>query len=146
MRASRLSWVVLLVISAICFTQGNASSLRHGNESGRSSRHVQVDSVKRQKDETNEATNDNNKRLKHSPHDAEDTLRKRNDQRNLGAVDRLFTTPVAQWTLNEWLILFVFIWLVGYFLRRCPCIYDLLACYCCYELFCDPNPAGFSAF
>jgi hypothetical protein len=67
------------------------------------------------------------------------------DSRKLGgeAVERLFSTPVAQWTLAQWGLLFVLLWLVRYFLRRCPCIYDMIACYCCYELFCDPDPTGF---
>ena len=64
---------------------------------------------------------------------------------NMDTVARMFATPIAQWTLSQWALLFVLIWLTGYFLRRCPCIYDLLACYCCYEIFCDPNP-GFLAF
>lgn len=65
--------------------------------------------------------------------------------RKLGgeAVERLFSTPVAQWTLAQWGLLFVLLWLVGHFLRRCPCIYDMIACYCCYELFCDPDPTSF---
>lgn len=60
-------------------------------------------------------------------------------------VARLFSTPVAQWTLEQWGLLFILIWLAGWFLRRCPCITDLLACFCCYELFCDDHPAGFVA-
>lgn len=65
---------------------------------------------------------------------------------NVDTVARLFATPIAQWTLAQWGLLFILIWLAGYFLRRCPCIYDLLACFCCYELFCDPDPVGFFSF
>ena len=75
--------------------------------------------------------------------DSDDAKQKK---RKLGgeAVFRLFETPIAMWTLGQWALLFVLIWLASYFLNRCcPCFYDLLACFCCYELFCDPDPAGF---
>ena len=69
--------------------------------------------------------------------------------RNLGgeAVADLFTTPIDQWSLAQWGVLFVLMWLSSYFLRRCPCIWDMIACYCCFELLCDPNPdpVGFVA-
>ena len=69
-----------------------------------------------------------------------------NEKRELGgeAVWRLFETPIGNWTLSQFALLFVLLWLASYFLNRCcPCFYDLLACFCCYELFCDPDPAGF---
>lgn len=61
------------------------------------------------------------------------------------AVAKMFSTPVAQWTLAQWGLLLILIWLIGHCMRRCPCITDILACFCCYELFCDDNPAGFVA-
>ncbi len=61
------------------------------------------------------------------------------------AFAQLFATPIAQWTLAQWGLLFIILWLVGYFMRRCTCLYDILACYCCYEIFCDPDPVGFVA-
>jgi hypothetical protein len=66
-------------------------------------------------------------------------------ERRLGGeiIARLFNTPIAQWTLSQWLTLFILIWLVGYFFSCCPCIKDLLACFCCYELFCANDPMGF---
>mmetsp|Transcript_8137 Transcript_8137/g.10340 ORF Transcript_8137/g.10340 Transcript_8137/m.10340 type:complete len:149 (-) Transcript_8137:349-795(-) len=69
-------------------------------------------------------------------------------KRHLGAesLARLFSTPIGQWTIHQWIVVFILIWLLGYFLRCCPCIYDILACFCCYELFCDPNPGGFFLF
>ncbi len=75
----------------------------------------------------------------------ENERKEEEDSRKLGgeAVQRLFSTPLAQWTLAQWGLLLVLLWLVGHFLRRCPCIYDMIACYCCYELFCDPDPTSF---
>ena len=69
------------------------------------------------------------------------------EKRKLGGeqVMRLFSTPIAQWTLGQWALLFVLIWLAGYALKCCPCITDILACFCCYELFCANDPGGFIA-
>ena len=60
-------------------------------------------------------------------------------------VQRLFTTPVKDWTLEQWLLLLVIFWLVSYFLRRfhCGCLQDILACFCCYSLFCDDGTLAY---
>jgi hypothetical protein len=62
------------------------------------------------------------------------------------AVHQLFTTPVRDWTLQQWLLMLLIFWLVSYFLRRCHCgcLQDILACFCCYSLFCDDGTLAYA--
>ena len=48
----------------------------------------------------------------------------------------LLTTPLKDWTLQQWLVLLVIFW-VTYNFCCCGCMQDIIACFCCYSLFCN---------
>jgi len=150
-RAIRL-WTILCFfhIFIFCVNESIAFSyVRHKKkEVIMSNQNIRNDNIQERNDKDSYEYNEGKAVSKSSVSTLDRDNRKEGEGRELGAgeaIQRLFATPVNQWTLAQWGLLLVLIWLVGHFLRRCPCIYDMIACYCCYELFCDPEPAGFIA-